>query len=57
MFDDLWGRLGIGELNSGVCGRVLATTGDDEIQSMNPANGRALPSVHMAIDRRLRSGR
>jgi aldehyde dehydrogenase (NAD+) len=48
MFDDLWGRLGIGELNSGVCGAGVEATGHDVIQSMNPANGRALPSVRSA---------
>ena len=46
MFEDLLRRLGIGELNRGVCcGDDVDGTGDVEIQSTNPATGHPLPPV------------
>jgi aldehyde dehydrogenase (NAD+) len=46
MFEDLLRRLGIGELNQGVCcGDGLDGSGDVRIQSTNPASGRFLPHV------------
>ena len=49
MFDDLFGRLGIGELNRGVSlDDEPGLPGGPVIGSTNPATGRPLPPVHTA---------
>jgi aldehyde dehydrogenase (NAD+) len=49
MFEDLLRRLGISEMNRGVCcGDAIEGDGDVEIHSTNPATGEPLPSVRTA---------
>ena len=49
MFEDLFERLGIGPINSGVsCGDGGGATGALRIRSTNPATGEALPGVQAA---------
>lgn len=49
MFDDLLRRLGLGPINSGVCGADwIDAPGSGELESINPATGKPLARVRLA---------
>jgi len=49
MFDDLLQRLGLGSVNSGVCGaRWVEEPGGEELESINPATEKSLAKVRLA---------